>query len=59
MSYVLIDYDIVQAAVQEVIACEGDSPITTELSTLLRYACNNEQPISVSAQDLMVIESYM
>ena len=59
MSSVLIDYDIVEAAVQEVYACDGESPTTTELFMLLRYAAQNEQPISVCARDLEVLESYL
>ena len=56
---ILLPYDIVEAAVQQVVECEGESPITIELSTLLRLAEANEQPISISGDAAAVLESYM
>jgi hypothetical protein len=59
MSFVRLSFDIVESAVEQVKECEGECPAVEELSTLIRYASDNEEPIYVSAEHLAVIESYL
>ena len=59
MSFTRISCEDLECVLSQVVACEGESPTTIELYTLLRFASANEEPVYLDANDLSILESYM